>query len=263
MPTPQVIDAQNHQAFNSPFAIKTYTELEGLAPAEVAVLERLKPRISGKALLDIGVGAGRTTAFLLKVSRDYTAIDYSEVLVRQARKRFGLDSIYCCDVRDMSRFSDGRFDFVFFSFNGLDCISHEGRLKALGEIRRVLRPEGIFLFSSHNRANLEDLSNASGQYTKAQSLKRGVWKMLLLPRRLRLRRHETLTSEYAIVNDSGLHYSLLLYYITIRSQIAQLQRLGFSLEAVCDMQGAPPDDDNRAPWIHYLVTKSSAISEGS
>ena len=50
----------------------------------------------------------------------------------------------------------------------------------------------------------------SGQYTKAQSLKRGVWKMLLLPRRLRLRLHETLMLEYAIVNDSGLHYSLLL-----------------------------------------------------
>jgi hypothetical protein len=84
--------------------------------------------------------------------------------------------------------------------------------------------------------------------------------MLLLPRRIRLSRYATITSEYAIVNDSGLHYSLLLYYITIRSELAQLNRLGFSIEGVYDMQGAPADINDRSPWIHYIATKSSAIS---
>jgi ubiquinone/menaquinone biosynthesis C-methylase UbiE len=252
--TPQIIDAQNHRAFSSPFAVKAYTAVDGLTPGEVTILETLRSRITDKAILDIGVGAGRTTPSLLEISRDYTAIDYSEVLVHQARKRFGLDSIYCCDVRDMSRFPDRGFDFVYFSFNGLDCISHEGRLRALGEIRRVLKPQGIFLFSSHNRAHLEDPPGATRQYTRIESIKRAVWKMLLLPRHFRLRRHETATSEYAIVNDSGLRYSLLLYYITISSQVAQLEKLEFSVQHVYDMQGTPVGYDDRSPWIYYLVT---------
>ena len=63
------------------------------------------------------------------------------------------------------------------------------------------------------------------------------------------------TSEYAIVNDSGLRYSLLLYYISIRSQIDQLNKMEFSVEGMYDMQGYPADHGDRSPWIHYLVTK--------
>lgn len=258
MTQPYVMDTLNHTAYEGRFALKTYSDPRGLMPAESAILESLRPRIIGKTLLDIGVGGGRTTPFLLEMSRDYTAIDYSEGLVQQVKGKFGLDSVYCCDVRDMSRFPDDRFDFILFSFNGLDCIAHEGRLKALGEIRRVLKRGGVFLFSSHNRAVIDEAHRAAAggfRYSVATSLRRKIWKVLLTPRRFRLRRHEMATSEYAIVNDSGLRYSLLLYYISIRSQIDQLKKMEFSVEGMYDMQGDPADHGDRSPWIHYLVTK--------
>jgi ubiquinone/menaquinone biosynthesis C-methylase UbiE len=50
----------------------------------------------------------------------------------------------------MPAFENETFDFVMFSFNGLDYLSHSDRLLALGEIRRVLKPAGLLLFSSHN-----------------------------------------------------------------------------------------------------------------
>jgi ubiquinone/menaquinone biosynthesis C-methylase UbiE len=124
-----VIDTSNREAFEGRFALKTYSEVSGLMPAEHAILRTLKSRIAGKKLLDIGVGGSRTTLFLLERSRDYTAIDYSEGLVQKVKLKFGLDSVYCCDVRDMSRFPDQSFDFILFSFNGLDCIAHRGRLR--------------------------------------------------------------------------------------------------------------------------------------
>ena len=43
------------------------------------------------------------------------------------------------------------FDFLFGSNNVLDAVSHEDRLRALAEFRRVLRPGGMLVFSSHNR----------------------------------------------------------------------------------------------------------------
>ena len=77
-----------------------------------------------------------------------------------------------------------------------------------------------------------------------------------MPRHWRMRRYEVETSEYAILNDSGLRYSLLTYYITARNQIAQLESIGFFVEGVYDTQGQPAaEDDNRSPWIHYHVSK--------
>jgi ubiquinone/menaquinone biosynthesis C-methylase UbiE len=250
------MDIQNQRAFESRLALKGYRKASGLMAAEKPILAALEPRIRGKATLDIGVGGGRTTPFLTSLTEDYSAIDYSEGLVQQVRKKYKLNTIYRCDVQDMSRFPDSRFDFGFFSFNGLDCISHEGRLKALGEIRRILKPGGIFLFSSHNRNYLEAThGTATGKdgYTGLQALKRRVWKLLLTPRHLRLRRYEKDTAEYAIVNDSGLRYSLLLYYIGIRAQIEQLERNGFQVDGVYDGAGQPALDDDQSPWIHYLA----------
>src|ERR1019366_8247253 len=54
------------------------------------------------------------------------------------------------DARDLSRFGDGEFDVVLFSFNGMDYISHEDRLRVLAPVRRVLRPGGTFFFSAHS-----------------------------------------------------------------------------------------------------------------
>jgi len=52
-----------------------------------------------------------------------------------------------CDLQ----FKDESFDYILFSFNGLDnLIPYSKRLACLQEIRRVLRKEGLFVFSSHN-----------------------------------------------------------------------------------------------------------------
>lgn len=252
------MDTINHDAYTSRLALGAYDRRADLSLAESAILEHLKPRVVDKRILDIGVGGGRTTPFLLELSREYTAIDYSEHFVKLVRAKFGLDSVYCCDVRDMSRFPDETFDFILFSFNGLDYVSHNGRLQALSEIYRVLRQGGTFLFSSHNRIRSSDARRPSRRPDResiAKLFKQNLKVVLLVPRHWRLRRYEVETAEYAILNDSGLHYSLLTYYITARSQIAQLERLGFSVEGVYDAQGRPAGDYDRSPWIHYLVIR--------
>jgi SAM-dependent methyltransferase len=252
------IDAANHRAYSSRLAVKAYTDDRGLSIAEQRILERLRPRLTDKKLLDIGVGGGRTTPYLLSLSRDYCAIDYSDKLVRLTKAKFGLDSVYCCDARDMRRFNDQTFDFVMFSFNGIDYIAHEGRLAALREIRRVLRTDGMFLFSSHNRNGLiASASATAGPNTKGfrGRLKRAVKRVLLLPRHRRMRRGQVQCEDYAIINDEGLRYSLLTYYVTPRCQRGQLEMAGFQVEGVYNAEGLSADDDDRSLWIHYLAAK--------
>ena len=54
------------------------------------------------------------------------------------------------DARSMKEYRDGQFAFVIFSFNGIDSVPPEDRLAILKECHRVLRPGGLFAFSTHN-----------------------------------------------------------------------------------------------------------------
>ncbi len=245
-----VMDTLNRQAYDSPLAVRAYGRSEALLPAEQAVLRKLAPELRDRKLLDLGVGGGRTTSAMLRISHDYTAVDYSQSLVDLAKRRTGVAAIFHADVRDMRKlFKAESFDFVLFSFNGIDYMPHAGRLAALSEIHRVLKPGGRFLFSSHNRA-------ASNAATCHEPSRTRLKRLLLLPRHLRLQRFESETPEYAILNDSGLRYSLLTYYIDLAAQVRQLARAGFEFVEGHDSNGRPVIDDRTSPFIHYLTAKA-------
>lgn len=76
----------------------------------------------------------------------------NQAFMRLAMVRFStiLGTFVICEGRDLSQFRTASFDLILFSFNGIDYLSHAGRLKALTEIRRVLAIGGVFVFSSDN-----------------------------------------------------------------------------------------------------------------
>jgi ubiquinone/menaquinone biosynthesis C-methylase UbiE len=105
----------------------------------------------GMAILDLGVGGGRTTSYLSRVGSRYVGVDYSEAMVEACTKRFPDLDFVLGDASDLSAFEDASFDAIVFSFNGMDCVvPDEKRLRCLRECRRLLRPEGMLIFSSHN-----------------------------------------------------------------------------------------------------------------
>ena len=129
-----------------------YATKDFVLPEEQAFLDHHGPEaIDGRSLLDIGIGAGRTTRFLLPRAARYVGVDYSSDMIRSASKRFPQSQLDVRDARDLSAYHDAEFDTVVFSFNGIDCLSFDGRLAAMKEIGRVLKPGGTFIFSSHNR----------------------------------------------------------------------------------------------------------------
>ncbi len=228
-----------------------------LQESERVILTMIEPEIRGKSILDIGIGGGRTTRFLSGLTTRYVGIDYSPAMVEAARRSFAMFSIYCCDARDMRRFPDDAFDFILFSFNGLDYMPHADRLTALREIYRVLAPAGLFMFSSHNRSG--DAAKAPwNQRSRQLSLrftKACIKAMAAMPRHWRMRRHEIRENEYAILNDSALGYSLMTYYIDVSSQIAQLASVGFVDARAFDALGRVTTEDRESLWVHYLARK--------
>lgn len=105
------------------------------------------------------VGAGRSTALehLYRIGyRDITVIDISLSIITEMQRRFATYTgveFFVMDVKQLHKFADETFTIVFDKacidalFCGTDYL--ETAAQAFREIRRVLRPEGIFLMITH------------------------------------------------------------------------------------------------------------------
>ena len=102
------------------------SELE-LQPPEAEILQELRNELPNLKMLDIGVGAGRTTQHFAGLAKEYIGIDYSSTMIEACRKKFPQYRLEVADARNLSIFDDAYFDFILFSFNGIDAVEHEDR----------------------------------------------------------------------------------------------------------------------------------------
>lgn len=141
----------NRLTWSQPASVAEFQDLQGFIDAgERCALVAVAPHVRGVPILDIGVGTGRTTSLLLLLSDDYTAVDYTPAMVDACRRNHPEVDVRHGDARHLAELDDGRFGFVMFSFNGIDAMGHDDRARVLAEMRRVLRPGGRLLFSTHN-----------------------------------------------------------------------------------------------------------------
>jgi len=139
----------NSRAWGSFHAAYSYRKHTSLYPSEERVFDFIgAERFADSSLIDIGMGAGRTTRYLLYRRLNYVGMDYSQAMIRRARKEFPNVPLHCMDARDMKAFPDEHFDIALFSYNGLDYSSHGDRTHFLKEIHRILKPRGLFVFST-------------------------------------------------------------------------------------------------------------------
>ena len=225
--------SRNKDTYEAVDIVRRYSAQSQLQKPEETILHAVKDRLRSMKMLDIGVGGGRTTVHFAGLVKEYVGIDYSQNMIDSCKKRFPdvpiSVSFKTCDVRCMKMFDNDYFGFVLFSFCGLDYIPHEDRLKALREIRRVTRDEGLLCFSTHNLQGVDKLFPPEWSLNPKKMLKEIVKYVLfffLLARR-RQKFKKLKKEPYAIVND-GAHWSrLTTYYIKPKDQIRQLQDLGF------------------------------------
>lgn len=152
-PEPKKDQALNLSVFRAAETVAYYAGLNSLTPAEGLLFEtHLKP---GFAVLDLGVGGGRTTYYLSGLASHYIGVDYSEEMIRACRVKYPALRFEVADAADLSRFANEFFDAVIFSFNGMDSLApDEKRQQCLRECFRVLKQGGTFIFSRHNPRSL-------------------------------------------------------------------------------------------------------------
>ena len=202
--------------------------------------------LSGARVLDIGCGAGRTTAALAQRGYRVTAIDYSPDMVAATRSR-GLDAeILQMDAATLA-FADRSFDAALFSFNGLDGIfPSQLRRRALGEMHRVVRPGGVLYFSGHNW--LGALGRSGGNGVAAEWRRKMNFVLAQRPR--------TFAAGYGVYRDD--FGEQILYHRTPFCQLRLVSSLGLKVRAVygSDRFEGPawrtalpaPGRNSPAPW---------------
>jgi len=248
----------NLSTYKKPQTVQVHYRQADLQNPEAAILEILRDELDGMKMLDISVGAGRTTVHFANLVGQYVGIDYSENMIRACRQRFPHPNKPCsfevCGVRDMHMFHN-IFDFVLFSFNGLDYISHQDRLTALVEIRRVSKPGAFFCFSTHNLQGIDRLFNMEWTANPIALCKKIATQFFLRIFNKNIGKFKT--GPYATVVDGALGFRLLTYYIRPQEQILQLQDLGFHDIRLFGLDGreiTQPTELNclTDSWIYYL-----------
>lgn len=135
--------------YTRPDALRHFDGPPGLTPAEACLVREFFPPAPAR-VLDLGCGNGRTTYPLHRLGYAVTGLDITPALIAAAVRRHPGVEFIVGDARSVP-YPDATFDAVLFSWNGIDHLCPVvDRLLCLREVRRILKPGGAFLFSSHN-----------------------------------------------------------------------------------------------------------------
>jgi SAM-dependent methyltransferase len=268
----------NLHVYNAPEVAAHYASLDYLSPCEKMLFDEfLKKR---DAILDLGVGGGRTTPYLSRMASRYVGVDYAAKMVAACQQKFPLLEFLVADATNLAQLDDGSFNSVVMAFNGMDAlVPDEARRCCLAEIHRVLRNGGVLIFSSHNprAVFLRPAWNPKRIEAVAQMLA-GQRKWLLEPARFLLLWLRVAVALARSVMDSALrlfrrvwrrafwsgdgymvdpaHGGMLTHYAVPERVIAEAEQQGFQFLRVTGDDYPRPSGAYVTDWYYYVFRKA-------
>lgn len=228
----------------------------------------LREQLKDMDVLDLGVGAGRTSFTFAALVRTYIGIDYAPAMVEICRSRFGENDrqkFLCLDAADLSTFDDQKFDLVLFSFNGIDTVELKQRRKILQEVHRLLKPDGYFFFSGHSLDAFPwPIEWPRFRLTRplrsmVSLAKKAIWNGRRCWANRRQKADDLKKRGWAYLQDGAHNFGLIHFYATRRYQIQELHEHGFEIEFCFGLDGRKLRVTETVPdySIHFLCRKAS------
>ncbi|MGD0757684.1 MAG: class I SAM-dependent methyltransferase [Candidatus Sulfotelmatobacter sp.] len=271
----------NLGVYNAAPVVSYYASLNYLTPCERLLFDGYIK--GGSSILDLGVGGGRTTAYLAGRASHYVGLDYAAAMIKACQTKFPHLDFRVADAADLSAFQNEAFDAVVFSFNGIDMLPSAARRACLEHICRVLKPGGVLIFSSHNprailvrrgwnRDRLREMARRfSGRSAFGQSaplysflfagfaslrfmlaLGQSAWSSL--PRFFKRIPSQMFWRGEGNLADTA-HGGLLTHYWIPARAIAELTGFHFRIERIVGNEYPQPPREYAADWYYYVFAK--------
>jgi len=268
----------NLEVYNAPATAAHYAALDYLTPCERILFDAYIP--PGSAILDLGVGGGRTTSYLAQRAKRYVGIDFAPAMINACREKFPEMEFVVGNAADLSAFLPDSFDTVVFAFNGVDyLLPDNARRSCLEHIRRILKPGAVVIFSSHNprgvlvrvRGNPERLRSTARRFSAGFEVPRAVLTALFVSARwmLSLAQSAWVTLQRAfrrlptrmfwrgegtLIDPS--HGGLLTHYWIPDRVTAEITGMGFRLVRVLGDDYPVQSHLYATAWYYYVFAKS-------
>jgi len=234
---------------------------------ERAALDLVRAQVRATPILDIGVGTGRTVPILAPLTNEYVAVDYLPEMVEICRERFPHLKIELGDARSLDGHASAHYGLVHFSFNGIDAVDHEGRARVLSEMRRVVRDDGLVVFSTLNIEGPayrerpwapQAATNCSLPRAAARVARAWVSVPLDLARWMRIRSRGDGGPGWSVAPLSAHHYGVLAHFTTLERALEELEdaRLDRDVVVIENEHGKsiqPGDDMSCVGWFHIVA----------
>lgn len=245
-------DKNNISKFNNKDTVEFYNSYKGLQDCESYIVNKYFTK-NPLSVLDIGIGVGRTTSVIKNLCSIYIGIDYAQNMILEAKQNFPDLDLRVMNANDLS-FKDQSFDILLFSFNGIDYFPDDlSRSLFFKEAKRVLKKDGLLIFSSHNLKCL-----FSPPTLRKVSIFKKMWRILrslleCFKRIYMLIRAKLLFSDSGYMVDST-HGGLMTHMSSTNSISVELEVNRFKLIEV-----VPFDIRFKStifsPWIYYVAKK--------
>jgi ubiquinone/menaquinone biosynthesis C-methylase UbiE len=270
----------NLQTYDAPAVASHYAALDYLTPCERVLFETYIP--PGSAILDLGVGGGRTTPYLANRASRYVGVDYAAAMVRACQNKFpGLEFVVA-DAANLAAFPDASFDAVVFAFNGIDYVLPEqSRRSCLVHSQRILKDNGVLIFSSHNaravlirpQLNREWLRQIARRFSHgSRMLYWLLWAVLMVGRLIiafgrsasatSLRLLKRIPSRVFWRGEGNLvdsaHGGLLTHYWIPSRVITELSALHLRPMRILGDDYPQPSHPYATDWYYYVFAKACA-----
>ncbi len=265
-------DEVNRRTWSKPSNHEYFDRRSGFLQGEDVPFEHARRCLApGAAILELGVGLGRTIGFTSALTNDYRAIDYVPAMVDACRARHPGVRVDLGDARTLDGVPDGHFGLVTFAWNGIDAVTHADRARVLRTVRRVLAPGGLFFFSTLNmdgpdrRTRPWHLDGFPPTRNLIVAARRALWTARYVTRGLvnwaRLLPATESGSGYQVAPLAAHDFGLLVHYTSLPRQIDELESAGFgSTRAFAADTGASlscGDDTSAITYFHLVTTASS------